>query len=305
VNRLPPTIPPRRWLLATSVLALALPGVGCQAHPDESAAGLLIASNGSIGVTSADRQPEIIESPPGVVRRVTASSGRIVAETADNGLFVSDAAAAGSAREWRPLAPVGSSSRTSTGMDLSPDGRTVAVVLGGPDMSGLQLVTIDVDTDSAKTRSLDLMANGPPSWLGPDLLALEVIRPDQHSGIATVDLATGDVKVTDAQGFAPSATRDGGRVAVIDATSGLVTITDATEWLAGVPKAALEVSSPAAATIEDVALDADGTRLAIAYAADSGASGSVTILRHAATTWQTESTIPINADARVSIDWLD
>jgi hypothetical protein len=314
MNRLPPTPPsrhfiplgPRRLRVAAMVLVMAFAVGGCdQAHPDARVAGLVIASNGTIRVTVVEGQPEAIAGPVGGARRVTASNGRIVAETADHGLFVSDGRGVGAARAWRPLAPEGPSSRTPSGIDLSADGRTLAIVLGDPDTPGLELVTIDVETDAATTLAIDMMANGPPSWLGPDLLALEVIRPDQHSGIATVDLKTGGVKVTDAQGFALSATRDGSRIALAEATSGLITITDRKDWLAGVPGDALGITSPTESTIQDVAINADGSRLAIAYAANSGATWSVVILRLNRRVWETVSSISIPGDAAVSIDWLD
>ena len=189
-------------------------------------------------------------------------------------------------------------------MDLSPDGRTVAIVLGDPEAAGLELVTLDVETGAASTRSIDLMANGPPTWLGPDQLALEVIRADQHSGIATVETATGAVTVTDAQGFALSATRDGSRIAVADAISGLVSIMDRKDWLAGVPSDASGITPPTDTSIQGIAINADGTRLALACSTNTGTSWSVVILGQAGSTWEKATSISIPDDAAVSIDWL-
>jgi hypothetical protein len=304
MNRLPPTLP--RFAGAAILLVAAFAAGGCnQAHPEESVAGLVIAAGGTIRVTIAEGQQETVEGPAGGALRLTASSGRIVVETAGHGLFVSDAPGIGRARAWRPMAFEAPSGRTSSGMDLSPDGRTLAIVLGDPEAPGLELVTLDMETGAASTRPIDLMANGPPSWLGPDLLALEVIRSDQHSGIATVHLKTGVATVTDTQGFAPSATRDGSRVAVAETTSGVVRIIDSQDWLTGVPSDALGTQPPKDSTIQDVAINADGTRVALACSANSGASWTVVILREAGPKWDKASSIQIPDDAAVSIDWLD
>lgn len=149
------------------------------------------------------------------------------------------------------------------------------------------------------------MSNGGPSWLGPRLLALEVIRSDQHAGIATVDPTTGEVVVTDARGFAPSATRDGARIAVLDATTDVVAVMDPTDWLAGVAGDDPGIAPPKESSVQDVAISADGTRLAIVYGASSGAASSVVMLRLSGAAWESETSIQVPGDGAVSIDWLD
>ena len=146
------------------------------------------------------------------------------------------------------------------------------------------------------------MANGPPAWLSAETVLLEVIRPDQQSGVATLDRTTGAITVTDAQGFGPSPTRDGSQVAVLG-TSGVV-IAEATGWLAGDPIDAPALAPPVDSTVLDVALDGDGTRLAVVYAASSGAAASVVILRRDGAVWESVTTIPVAGDEVVSIDWL-
>lgn len=312
MNRFPPSAQlsplrgsaPGRWLAPALALAVALTCGACVTLRDEPLDGLVVVSIGPVGVTNANGELEPIVGPPGELRGVTASNGRIAVRMEGDRLLASGAPGPGESRTWRQLAPPPSSGRTISGMDLSLDGRTLALVLGDPDTAGLQLVTIEVETGESATRRIDLMSNGPPSWLGPDLLALEVIRADQHSGIATVKSTTGEMTVTDAQGIAPSATRDGGRIAVAESPSGLV-ITDPGTWLAGGPDNAPGISPPADSTVEDVALDADGTRLAVVYAATSGVSSSVVILRLEGAVWQSLSSIPFPGDAAVSIDWLD
>lgn len=118
-------------------------------------------------------------------------------------------------------------------------------------------------------------------------------------------MATGEVTVTDAHGIAPSATRDGSLIAVADAGSGLVVIADAASWLGGGKLDAPGIAAPTDAAVQDLAIDADGTRLAIVYSAVSGVASTVVILRLNGSVWETFMSLPIRDDAAVSIDWLD
>jgi hypothetical protein len=286
-------------------LFVVLAGGACATPPVEDPAGLVIASVGPISVTGPDGRPASIDSPAGDIRFVTAANGRIAASTPDGRIFVADALRAGDARAWRALTLDQPAVRAPSGIDLSPDGRVLAIALGDPDTPGLELVTIDVESGAIEVRTTDLMSNGPPSWLGADMLGLEVIRPDQHSGIATVDPSSGHVTVTDARGFSPSATRDGSRIAFADPASGRVTIGDRAAWLADDPIDDQGITAPADSSVQDVAIDADGTRLAVAYAANSGESSTIVIFRQIGTSWEKTSSIPVQGDTAVSLDWLD
>jgi hypothetical protein len=285
-------------------MAIAIAAAGCEARHEESIAGLAVAASGRLTLTNANGALDPVPAPPDEVRVATAGSGRIVAAQVNDQFFVSDASAVGKARAWRQLRVDVPPDALPAGIDLSPDGRTLAIVLGDPETPRLGLVTVDVETGATTQRSVELMANGPLSWLQPDELALEVIRPDQHSGIATIDPTSGAITLTDARGIAPSATRDGSQIAVADTSSGLV-VTDRATWLAGGPADVPGIPGPADSTIQDVALDADGTRLAVVYVANADGSASVAILRLTGTTWENVSSIPVAGDAPVSIDWLE
>jgi hypothetical protein len=295
---------PSRALGVAAMLAIALAAAGCESRRDESLAGLVVAASGRLMVTGATGELAPLPAAPDGVRVATAASGRIVAALVNGQFLVSDAPTAGQARAWRQLSVGVPPGTPSSGIDLSADGRTLAIVLGDPETPRLDLVTVDIEAGATNRRSVELMANGPPSWLRPDQLALEVIGPDQHSAIATIDPASGAMTVTEAQGIAPSATRDGSQIAVADTPSGLV-VTDPATWLAGGPVAVPGIHGPDDSTIQDVALDADGTRLAIVYVANADSSASIEILRLTGTSWESVASIPVAGDAPVSIDWLD
>lgn len=308
---LPPSIvrPPSRgfaagrWLASVIAIGVTLASGACETRPPESLAGLAVVSSGTVAVTDPAGRLMPIAGPEGEVRRVSAASGRLALRMADDQLFVADAPEAAGSWLWRPLTVEMPSRRTPAGMDLSLDGRVLAIALGDPDTRGLDLLTVDVETGEPVVRSIDLVLNGPPAWFGPNLVALEVIRPDDHAGIATVSPATGDLTLTDAEGIEPSVIRAGSRIAVIGPSG--VAITDAAGWLAGAPADAVALSSPDDSTVLDVAIDADGTRLAVVYAANSGTSTSIVIFRLVELVWESASTIALPGDAAVLVDWLD
>lgn len=257
-----------RWLATSLAIALTLASCASETRPPESLAGLAIGSSGAMGVTDSEGRLAPVAGPQGDVRRVSAANGRLAVLMADDQLFLADAPEAGGSWRWRPLTVELPSARTPAGMDLSLDGGTLAIALGDPDTRGLDLLTVDVETGETAIRSIDLALNGPPTWFGPNLVVLEVIRPDDHAGIVVIDPATGDVTVTKAEGIEPSVIRDGNRIAVVG-PSGVV-ITDAAGWLEGAAAEAVALSSPDDSTILDIAIDADGTGLAVVYAANSG-----------------------------------
>jgi hypothetical protein len=164
-------------------------------------------------------------------------------------------------------------------------------------------VTVDVGTGTATTRELDLMANGPPAWIGAGTLALEVVKPDQQVGIATLDTTTGAVAIAGASGFEASTTADGTLVAV--ATDAGAVVRKTADWLAAAPDDGVPVSGPEGATILDLAIDAAGDRLAVVYADPSGTSASVVILRRNGPTWDRVTSVQVPGDGPVVVDWLD
>ena len=291
------------WHLAAIVLAVLLGVAGCKG-PDESVAGLVVVAAGSVKVTDDGGELVVLEGAPIDARRATAARGRIVVQAGDGTFAVSDLPAAGAKRAWRPLEIDNRTGRLPSGMDLAADGRILAIARGDPDTPGMDVITVDVDSGAATVLPLDLMANGPPAWVGPHLLALEVIRPDQLAGVATLDTDTGDVRVTPATGIEASATSDGSLVAVAEDPSGIV-IRSTADWLAGVNDATVGLSGPEGATLLDIALDADATRLAAVYGAPAGGSSTVVILRRRLSGWENVNTVEGTGDGPVAIDWLD
>lgn len=298
----PPT-PARRVTFAASVALTFVITGGCTTQPPETLGRLVVTANGQVHAFRDTGEVDEIPGAPAGARRATAAAGRIVVEADDGAIVVSDSPGGAAARSWRELAIDAGAGRSTAGIDLSLDGRTLAVVRGDPDTAGMDVVTVDVETGAATTRELDLMANGPPAWIGAGMLALEVVKPDQQVGIATLATATGAVAITRASGFEASATGDGSLVAVATDTGAVVRKTS--DWLKDAHDDGVPVPGLEGATILDLAIDAAGARLAVVYADPSGASASVVILRRNGPTWDEVTSIQVPGDGPVVVDWLD
>jgi hypothetical protein len=296
------------WRLVAGLLAAltaAAPG-GCAGHPEKRLDGLLVVADGPVQLTQVDGRLEPIGGGPARARRVTAAAGRVVVQTAADEFLVCDPPDPGATtRAWRELSVDLPPGWSATGMDLSLDGRSLAIARGEPETDEQDLVTIDIETGAARIHRVELQLNGPPLWMSAETVVLEVIRPDQHSGIATVNTATGEVVVTRAEGIAPSVTGDGRRVAVAAGGAALIRVGDPADWLAGRELAEANLGSLPETGIDDIAIDADGARLAVVMTDPSGESSSVRIFRLVEAAWVMATTIEVPGEAAVSIDWLD
>jgi hypothetical protein len=100
-------------------------------------------------------------------------------------------------------------------------------------------------------------------------------------------------------------TADGRRVAVAAGGAALVRFGDPADWLAGKGLAEANLESLPETGIDDIAIDADGTRLGVVSTDPSGESSSVRIFRLVEASWVIATTIAVPRAAAVLIDWLD
>ena len=167
-------------LVAAATLAACQPSV-------ESPGGLLVTSGGSLLRLDDAGALQPVAAAPGGLRHL-ASAGRSLVAVTEDGQVLTATAAGPSADglAWRPLDVALPADGFTTGIDVSPDGRSLAVVRGHDDADRLELVVVDLGTGAASTRSLDVGANGPPSWLTNDELALEVVGDDGTARVVSV-----------------------------------------------------------------------------------------------------------------------
>jgi hypothetical protein len=324
VTAVPPTdvrptrrrTPDRSAGLALAVAAAVLAGVvgGCDARPPAPASaapapsssdaerngdGLLVANGGALGVTEAGALVRF-GGPDDATDEVVAGGGVIVAIGAA-GMSVSDGPA-GEPRSWRLLEQPDRADANPRLVGMSPGGTTLARVIGELQGHAFDLELMDLAAGPARRISVTRGLDGAPIWIGPSMVAVHVIREDQESGFAVVDLATDGVADIQSYGFTLSASADGGRVAFDDAATGEVLIGERADMNdAGLARMTrLENGSGAAA--DRVALSPDGRRLAIVRRTDTGRA--IELLVEVDGTWRSAGVIPIRGEGTASVAWL-
>jgi hypothetical protein len=291
-------------LAATAVLSGCGPSV-------ESPAGLLVTSGGSLFELDDAGALQPVDKAPGDVRHLAAADRSLVLLTEDEQLL--SAAAAGDSADglaWRPLNVALPEARFTTGIDVSPDGGSVAIVRGHDDADRLELVVVDLATGAATRRSLGLAANGPPSWLTNDEIALEVVGNDGSAEVVSIRVGgDGDGMASPdesrSRGFALAATADGQTIALADDDVAGVVVRDRRSWWAGDPGES-EGEPPAVdKAVQDVAIDADGTRLALVYAEGDSDAWTLVVDRRRDGRWETVVSTQLYGAIPPTVDWLE
>jgi hypothetical protein len=299
---------PTSWVVAALVAAATLSG--CRS-PVESAEGLLVASGGSLLRLDAAGVLQPVAAAPGGLRHVAAAGRSVVAVTEDGQVLAATAGGpSANGLAWRALDVTTPDGGFTAGIDVSPDGASLAVVRAHEEPDRLELVVVDLRTGDSSTRSLDLGANGPPSWLTNDEVALEVVGTDGAAKVVAVGVG-GDGDGTTppdesrSRGFALAAAPDGLTIAVADDAASGVVVRDRRSWWAGDPGNHGVDPPPADDAVQDVAIDADGSRVAVVYATGDPSAWTLAVYRLAGGHRDTVVTTTLESSAPPTIDWLE
>ena len=177
----------RRPIVGVVVALVAAATLAACRSSVESPGGLLVTSGGSLLRLDDAGALQPVAAAPGGLRHLATAGRSLVAVTEDGQVLTATAAGpSADGLAWRPLDVELPADGFTTGIDVSPDGRSLAVVRGHDDADRLELVVVDLGTGAASTRSLDVGANGPPSWLTNDELALEVVGDDGTARVVSV-----------------------------------------------------------------------------------------------------------------------
>jgi hypothetical protein len=305
----PPTRPPtrRRPSRPRSGRALVLAGAfasavaaGCSTAPGEpSAAGLLVATGGPLRVTVADGTLGAFEAPAEPVAGVAASDGRVVAVGADGRAWTSSGSQ--TPRVWQPL-PLPVAPGAVPLIALSPLGRQLAVAAGDLQADHFDLVVVTVGDGAVRHLAVSRGINGPPAWLDPNTVAMDLIGADGTSSVAAIDATSGVVADRAGPGIEVSATLDGDHLAVLDDTGGAF-VGETSAWRAGRLEQLLPLPGPADATAEHVAIDGTGGRVAIVRRAVAGPA-TIELWVHGARGWTLRRALALDGDGPVGVAWL-
>lgn len=295
----------RRGAAVVSVLVASALVVGTCSPPPEDSVGLLVTAGGALQRLDATDELHLVTGLPPNARHVAAAGRTIVVATdEDRYLVATPTSPVVEGVTWRELDVELPAAGFTAGIDVSPDGRSLAVVRGHEDASVLDLVIVDLESGRAQRREVTLAANGPPSWLANDALALDVIGPDDHTTQARVAVPNGEPLMSASRGFALAASAEGRRIAVADDSTESVGVADPSAWWAGRPADAA-VPYVRELSVQDTAIDADGTRIAVVYAHGDDPSWTIRVYRLAGNQWQPATSFDVASDAPPTIDWLE
>lgn len=262
---------------------------------------LVVAAGGPLLVTDAAGDLIACDPPSGPVVAVTAAAGVIVA--IDPAGRAARLDRAGAAPAWTPVALPAEQRGSVRFADLAPSGEELAIVAGHPQGATFRVTVIDLASGASRAIPIDRGLNGPPSWLGPNTIAVDIIRDAGHSGIATIDVRSGIVTDRPGPGSVVVSSIDGSRLALDDPASGAVLIGDITSWEAGAVGTMRRIPGPPTAGIEGLAMNSDGTRLAVVRRSDAGSS--IEILVRVGDDWRSVRTLTRSGDGSFVAAWLE
>jgi len=293
-------IPPVTPGPGTPLPTTARPG-GTPTTAEARLDGLVVAAAGPLLVTD-DRGNLIAFDPPsGPVVAVTTATSVIVAIDRAGQAARLDTSAVGPA--WEPLTLPAEPGASVSLAAVAPSGRQLAIVAGDPQDSAFVVTLLDLASGASRPIRVERGLNGPPSWLGPDTIAVDVIRAAGHSGIATIDVHSGAVTDRPGPGSVVVSSNDGSRLAIDDPATGDVLIGDVASWESGAVRTMGRIPGPPATGIEGLAMSADGTRLAVVRRSDTG--GSIEILVRVGDDWRSVRTLTRPGDGSFVAAWLD
>jgi hypothetical protein len=301
----PATIPsrpdgPGGGIRLTLIAAMVVLGGAC-GHAIPGFAGLLVATGGPLQVTDSTGTLMPFDGPGEPVVMVGASEGRVVAATNDGRLLAS-VTTTGSGQPWTLLPVPFDLAAGSPLVALSPHGGELAIAVGELQDERFDLVVVDVGTAASRSIPVDRGLNGPPSWIGPTSVAIDVIRPSGESGLASIDVASGAVADLPGDSRLATSTLDG-RTVAIDAPSGAVLVGAAALWRAGTTAGMTSLPAIAGTGVDGLALSPDGRRLAIVRRRDAGGT-SIDLYAVIEGAWERARSLVISGDPAVSIAWL-
>ena len=218
---------------------------------------------------------EAVDAPDGTTWVSSGVGGELVATLVDATLRTRAPTKAGSSPAWREpkLADA-----TGTPIDgpfafpsWDPSGDRFVAIAGQLD-AGPRLAVVDAfDGTTTQPEIGPSVLPAPPVWAGGRRVVV-VTGTDDDLMSEVVDVATGSIVPGPAGARLLATSADARFVAVAGAGNGPVTVRVTTDWLGGGGPTIASIQPPdGAVAVTSLALDLDGSRLAIAWQMDGGA----------------------------------
>jgi hypothetical protein len=267
----------------------------------------MVLTGGELWLGTPDGLLVGLDGPTGQVSDFSASAGRLVV-TAGASAFVSGEIDRTGSTEptWRAVElALTDGRRARSAPILSPDARKIALVATDRGTTAsLEVVVVDLGSGDATVTPLRRESNGPPVWIDKSSLLLEVLPIPGGTRFLQMNLGTGGLEPESADGFGPSISADGSRVAV-GSNDGSVLALPASDWLAGTaPDEGAVVDS--SVTPFQLSVDATGSRIAVGYADEAGDPASVAVFVRTDGGWrQTITRAKVVSGSVTMLGWLN
>lgn len=299
--------------LVAAVLLAGLSSGACSEPGPSSPAtsdGLiaLIASDDGVALEGWEGpgvEPVPIELPGGDTNWIATGRADVLAATrADGSVATSDPVALGEPLDWRHVRATGPDGTEPAGPEMfatwDPEGGRYAILAG--DLVGggdIRLVLVDPTVRTAFEIDLGRsVLAAPPTWIGDDRV---VVIGGDTADPSTMIVDTTSGTLSDGRGGVRllAASADGRRIATMAGRGAPIIVRETDIWLDGDGSSLGSIDPPdRSSTAIAFALDDDGDRLAIAWAADDG---SVSVAVHGGTANWHRVSIPSIGSARGAV----
>lgn len=231
--------------------------------------------------------------------------GILAATLLDGSLHGSDRVVPGTSLDWRPIEARDLSGDAPPGpawfVTWDPDGGRFATIGGDlPGAAEVELLLIDPSTESAHAIPLGRsLLPSPPAWLDGERVVLVGGSTLAPVGII-VDTTTGEVAAGPGGDLRLATSADGAIIAATGAPETPVVVRSTGEWLAEGTATLGSIAAPRqGAVATSLALDADGSRLAIVWqGVDRGPRIDV---HDASDGWRRVTTLATDANTRAAM----
>ena len=312
----PSNRPLRTATAALAVLLLGISAAACSLAPTTSDADLggLLVLAGKTGDAelrawedgAAPADDRTVTTPKDVAWVAAGLADVLVADLASGALRLSDPIDPAEEPGWKKVRADGADGDPADGPfyfpTWDPEGGRFGALAG--DLDGEPRLTL-VDPSAGSAFDIEIgrpVAAAPPAWVGDDLVAVAVGDADAPASVL-IDTTTGDVTRGPDGGRLFATSADGRTIAVVGEDGDTVTIRSTAGWLAGDGSSVGSIDAPAGALAPTaIALDADGTRLAIAWLDDGG---SINVAIHdRSVAWRRVATVDVGPAAGAVVAWL-
>ena len=269
--------------------------------------GLVILTGGALSIGTPGSVLIGLDGPARPITGLSATKGRLIVQAAGPVFAIADVdRAAALSPAWRAaeLSALEGRQLLSAAV-LSPRGDKVAVASAAPGRpQTFDILVVDLAGGVPRITSIGREPNGPPVWIDESGLLLEVLPVPGGTRFLRLDLVTGRQEPIAADGFGPAFSGDGSLLAVAS-TDGSVVAVPAAGWLAGRPPDEGSLVD-ASGSVFELAVDAEGRRIAIGYANDAGDPGSIAVFVREGGGWRRHAvSIPMESGSPAMLGWLN